>query len=141
MAANDKERRSGRDRRDDMIDAEVPSTRKRERRMGDRRDSPRVPLTLLVRSVEEGGSFVEHKGDISVGGVFFSDRHAPTGRQVELRFRIAGYDREIRCQGEIIRVSQGKGQSGAHVRFVDLPTDVELAVARFIDAHLAKKKG
>jgi hypothetical protein len=139
MNSNTKDRRTGRERRGGPVSPEVASTRKRERRMGDRRDSPRVPLKLLVRQVDLGGSFEEKDGDISVGGVYFADRHTPAGRQVELRFRLPGRDKEIRCQGEILRVSEGKGRYGAHVRFVDLPTDVELAVARFIDDQLAKK--
>jgi hypothetical protein len=108
--------------------------------MGDRRDSPRIPIKILVRQVELGGSFEEHQGDIGVGGVFFEERAFPTGGRVELRFRLPGRASEVRCQGEIVRISQLPGKPGAHVRFLDLPTEVELAIARFIDDNVLLKK-
>ena len=132
-----KDRRSGNERR--TAPPAEGNTRRAERRMGDRRDSPRVPMKILVRQVELGGSFEERSGDIGVGGVFFEERSLPIGREVELRFRLPGLEREVRCQGEVVRVSQGPGKPGAHVRFVDLPTEVELAVARFIDDQVLKR--
>lgn len=103
------------------------------RRMGDRRDSPRIKVKLWVRQVDAGGSFEEKEGDIGVGGAYFKDRHVPVGRTVQLRFRLPRRDEEIRCDGEILRVGEEEGGFGAHVRFLELPTEIELAIARFID--------
>jgi hypothetical protein len=132
-----KDRRNGSERR--TAPPAEGNTRKGDRRMGDRRDSPRVPMKILVRQVELGGSFEERSGDIGVGGVFFEERSLPIGREVELRFRLPGLEHEVRCRGEVVLVSQGPGKSGGHVRFVDLPTEVELAVARFIDDQVLKR--
>lgn len=136
-----KDRRTGLDRRsvtdtapEKETETEVETdTRKRERRMGDRRDSPRIAIKLLVRQVDLGGSFEERDGDIGIGGVYYEDRFLPAGRHVELRFRLPGIENEIRCMGEILRISESPGRFGAHVRFVDMPTATELAIARFLD--------
>ena len=106
--------------------------------MPDRRDSPRFRLKLWVRQVEAGGSFEEKDGDVGVGGAYFVDRHHPVGKAVQLRFSLPGRAEEIRCDGEIVRVSEREGRFGAHVRFSDLSTDIELAIARFIDDYVLK---
>jgi len=66
---------------------------------------------------------------------YFEDRHLPVGKAVQLRFKLPESDTELRCDGEILRVSERSGRYGAHVRFVEPATDVELAIARFIDEH------
>jgi uncharacterized protein (TIGR02266 family) len=100
----------------------------------DRRDSLRVPIRLLVRNSELGGSFEERPGNLSLGGVFFSEGHPPIGTQVELRFLVPGVQGEVRCEGEILRVRRAAGGFGAHVRFRDLPLETELAIARYLEA-------
>jgi hypothetical protein len=57
------------------------------------------------------------------------------GKAVELRFKLPGGAKELHCKGEILRVSEKSGRYGAHVRFVEPATEVELAIARFIDDH------
>lgn len=135
------ERRSG-DRRQtgespahDAGEAGDAGRRGRERRAGDRRDSPRIPIKVWVRDPAAGGSFEERDGDIGVGGMYFIDRHPPIGTLVEVRFTLPGSTREIRCKGEILRVSAeaDRGRYGAHLRFIDLEVASELVVARFID--------
>ncbi|MGC4117018.1 MAG: PilZ domain-containing protein [Myxococcales bacterium] len=111
-------------------------------RMSDRRDSPRIPVKIWVRMVDAGGSFEEKAGDVGVGGAYFEDRHLPVGKAVQLRFTLPGKSDEIRCEGEILRISEQPAKFGAHVRFVDIPTDAELAIARYIDDHeLDKQQG
>jgi hypothetical protein len=110
------------------------------RRMGDRRDSPRIPLTLWVRMVDAGGSFEEKEGDVGVGGAHFKDRHHPVGKAVQLRFRLPEADHEFNVDGEILRVSEQGDGFGAHVRFVDPSTEVELAIARYLDRLSAENK-
>lgn len=111
-----------------------------QRRMGDRRDSPRICLKMWVRMVEAGGSFEEKDGDVAVGGAYFEDKHLPVGKQVQLRFTLPGKTEEIRCDGEVLRISEQADRFGAHVRFIDMPTEAELAIARFIDEQELKKK-
>lgn len=133
MAEDDetKQRRTGRERRGDTTNPQ----RKRDRRMEDRRESPRVPIKVLVRQVELGGSFEEREGDIALGGMYFQDKHLPVGTKVELRFKVPGVGADVRVEGEILRISGKVGAYGAHVKFGEMPTRTELAIARLIDDH------
>jgi len=99
----------------------------------DRRDSQRVPIRLLVRDPALGGSFEERPGNLSLGGVYFAEGHPPFGTRVELRFLVPGLRGEVRCDGEILRVTRAAGGFGAHVRFEGLPLETELAIARYLD--------
>jgi len=97
----------------------------------DRRDSQRVPFTFQVREKALGGSFESREGNLSIGGVYFSGHHPPTGAVVEVRFLVPGHDHEIAAVGEVIRVSREGRDFGAHIRFTEIPLDCELALARF----------
>ena len=98
----------------------------------DRRDSVRVRLPLLVREVELGGSFEERQGNLRLGGAFFEALHPPVGSRLEVRFLLPGRQQEIRTQAEVLRVTREGERFGAHLRFVDLPLEDELAIARFL---------
>ena len=101
----------------------------------DRRDSLRVPIRLLVRDAALGGSFEDRPGNLSLGGVYFTEAHPPFGTRVELRFLVPGVQGEVCCVGEILRVTRAAGGFGAHVRFHDLPLETELAIARYLEAR------
>jgi hypothetical protein len=98
----------------------------------ERRDSRRVPIRLLVRDAALGGSFDEHEGNLALGGVYFDALHPPVGSRIEVRFFVPGAREEVRAVCEVLRVSQEGGRFGAHVKFVDIPLDSELAIARFL---------
>lgn len=98
----------------------------------DRRDSHRIPIRLLVRDAALGGSFEERPGNLGLGGVYYTEGHPPVGNRVELRFLLPGTRQEVQAGGEILRVSREGGTFGAHVRFADLPLEIELAIARFL---------
>jgi hypothetical protein len=98
----------------------------------DRRDSGRTPIQLLVRDVALGGSFEPYEGNLGLGGVWFDAYHPPVGSRVEVRFLLPGLTGEVRAQGEVLRVSREGDRFGAHVKFVDLPLEAELAIARFL---------
>jgi hypothetical protein len=108
-----------------------------ERRKGlrgnERRESPRVPMTFLIRDVAEGGSYSEREGDLSVGGIYWKGKYPPFGTEVEVRFRLPRVPREVRASGEIIRVLDNEGCLDFHVRFIELPVEAELAIAKYID--------
>src|SRR5512147_2369636 len=97
----------------------------------DRRDSGRVPIRLMVRDLDLGGSFEERLGNLSIGGAYFTDGHPPVGNRLELRFLLPGSGPEIRATVEVLRVTREGGAFGTHVRFLDLPVEAELAIARF----------
>ena len=101
-------------------------------RTADRRDSRRVPIRVMVREAALGGSFEERSGNLSLGGVYFTEGHPPAGTRVELRFLLPG-EPEVRVRGEILRVTRDGVAFGAHVRFEELPLEAELAIARFLE--------
>jgi hypothetical protein len=99
----------------------------------DRRDSPRVPVRVLVRDPAIGGSFDERPGNLSLGGVHYRDDHPPRGSRLEIRVLLPGTRTEIRCAGEVVRVSRERGTFGTHLRFADLSLEDARAVARLLD--------
>jgi hypothetical protein len=98
----------------------------------DRRESRRLPIQLLVRDAALGGSFEPYSGNLGIGGVWFEALHPPVGSQLELRFLVPGAREEVRVAGEVLRVSREGARFGAHVKFVEIPLDAELAIARFL---------
>lgn len=98
----------------------------------DRRDSRRVEVELLVRDAALGGSFEPYRGDLGLGGVSFDAFHPPVGSRVELRFLVPGARQEIRAVGEVLRISREGPRFGAHVKFVEIPLEAELAIARYL---------
>ncbi len=107
--------------------------RRKDARKDERRQSPRVPMTFLVRDVVEGGSYLEREGDLSLGGIYWKGRYPPFGTQVEVRFRLPGVPKEIRARAEIIRVMETGHDLDFHVRFLELDVADELAMARHIE--------
>ena len=112
----------------------------KQQRGDERRESPRVPMTFLVRDVVEGGSYIEREGDLSLGGIYWKGKYPPFGTQVEVRFRLPGVPAEIRAQGEIIRVMDEGHDLDFHVRFTELDVADELAIARHIDAFVKSRR-
>ena len=100
----------------------------------DRRDSRRVAIRLLVRDGALGGSFEPFDGNLGIGGVYFDGPHPPVGSRLELRFLVPGASEEVRALGEVLRVSREGDRFGAHVRFLEIPLEAELAIARWLQA-------
>lgn len=102
------------------------------RRDDDRRDSRRVAIRVLVRDTAIGGSFEPFDGNLGIGGVWFRTPHPPAGNRLELRFLVPGAAEEVIAVGEVLRtVREGSG-FGAHVKFLEIPLEAELAIARFL---------
>ena len=91
-------------------------------------------MRLLVRNVAEGGSFQEHDGDLSLGGVAFQGPPPPAGSRYEVRFRLPNHDQELSVQAEPIAGPGGQvAGKGVQLRFVDVDTATELAIAKYLD--------
>jgi len=102
----------------------------------ERRDSGRVPIRLMVRDLAVGGSFEDHDGNLSIGGVYFTGGHPPLGSRVEVRFLLpGGRSEEVRATGEVLRVTREGQAFGTHVRFVEMPLEAELAIARVLEGR------
>jgi uncharacterized protein (TIGR02266 family) len=99
----------------------------------DKRESPRVPMTFLLKDRAAKGAWEEREGDLSLGGIFWKGKTAPLGTAVEVRFRLPGVPKELRAEGEIIRVLDKGKQIEFHVRFTELDVECELAIARHLD--------
>jgi len=99
----------------------------------DRRDSPRVPMRLKVRREGSSGDFEQHEGDLSLGGCAWQGSGWEQGTRVEVRFRLPILPDEVEAKGEVLHVAQGANGPAARVRFVDLPVESELAIARHLD--------
>jgi uncharacterized protein (TIGR02266 family) len=99
----------------------------------DRRDSPRVPFNFRVRCAREAEEFEQSSGDLSTGGVFWAAGHPVPCRDVEVIVTLPGHTEEINARGEIVGSREKQGSVGFHVRFVELSTEGELAIARYID--------
>ena len=97
----------------------------------DRRDSARIPLRLHVREPALGGSFEVCDGNLAIGGVLYWALHPPVGGRVEVRFFIPAFKREVQAVGEVLRVSRDGERFGTHVRFVEIPLDAEMTLARY----------
>jgi hypothetical protein len=97
----------------------------------DRRDSDRIPLRLQIREPALGGSFEARDGNLAIGGVLYWALHPPVGGRVEVRFFIPSFGREVRAVGEVLRVSRDGDRFGTHVRFVEIPLDAEMTLARY----------
>ncbi len=106
-----------------------------EQRGDERRNSPRVPMTFLIRNSSEAGSYLQREGDLSVGGIHWKGQEPAFGTLVEVRFRLPGVPKEIRAKAEIIRVLEQGRDLDFHVRFVELDVADELAVARHIEIY------
>lgn len=98
----------------------------------ERRDSHRVPVRLLVRDSALGGSFEPFDGNLGIGGVYFEAPHPPAGSRLELRFLVPGAPEEVRALGEVLRISREEDRFGAHVKFLEIPLEAELAIARYL---------
>jgi hypothetical protein len=108
----------------------------------DRRESPRVPMSFLVREVgNDAGEWEERDGDLSLGGISWSGKTPPLlGRDVDVRFRLPGVPKEQRVRGEIIRLTPNARGLEFSLRFTELETPIELAIARYLDEHLKKQR-
>jgi PilZ domain len=107
----------------------------------ERRESPRVPMTFLVRDIGlRDGEWEERTGDLSLGGLSWRGKTAPNANEVEVRFRLPLVPKEVRARGEILRLKAAGVGIDFHLRFTELDVRSELAIARYLDDWLEQQK-
>jgi hypothetical protein len=100
----------------------------------ERRESGRIPVELMVRDRGIGGSYEPHHGNLGIGGVWYDGLHPPVGTHVEVRFLLPRGGGEVHAVGEVLRITRDGPRFGAHVKFLEIPLDAELAIARLLQA-------
>ncbi len=104
-----------------------------QRRAEERRESPRVPMRIRVRRENSTQAFDSREGNISLGGFAWFGTSLSVGMKVEARFTLPGSTDELQVRGEVLHVAHGSRGSSAHVRFLDLPVETEMLIARYLD--------
>jgi uncharacterized protein (TIGR02266 family) len=102
----------------------------------DRRQSPRVPVSIWVEEYKGEDLYLQQAGNLSVGGVFFERTIPhPIGTRVRLRFQLPGRVAPIEAAGEVVSTRQESGM-GAGIRFVDLPPEIEQAIQAYVSQQI-----
>jgi len=127
-----RDRRTGADRRERHLIAE-PIERKRERRVADRRDSPRRTIALDVR--EPGKKSRSCVGDLSVEGASFITTTPPAGDAVELMFSVPTYVGPVVTRGHVVGRSGLPTGVQVSVVFPDIDVEAQLAIAQWLDLN------
>jgi len=99
----------------------------------ERRDSPRVPMSFLVRRAGSEAVFESREGDLSLGGCAFRSEALEPGTPLEVRFRLPTLTDELKVRGEVLPAPDVAQGGPTRVRFVELPVEVELSIARHLD--------
>ena len=104
-----------------------------QQRDSDRRDSPRVEMRLSVRRAGTSDTFEPREGNLSLGGFAWYGSALPVGTKVEVRILLPGAKEALLARGEVLHVGHGSRGSSAHVRFLELPVEAEMSIARYLD--------
>jgi hypothetical protein len=101
----------------------------------DRRDSPRVPMRLKV-GWDGADGFLERAGDLSLGGVGWVGEALDEGKDVMVRFTLPSFPEEAVVKGKVLPLKPGAAGPVVRVKFIELPVELELAIAKHLDEQL-----
>ncbi len=105
----------------------------------ERRQSPRVPVSIWVEEYKGEDLYLQQAGNLSVGGVFFERTIPhPIGTRVKLRFQLPGLAAPIEASGEVVSTRQEAGM-GAGIRFVDLPAETERTIREYVERQIGEQ--
>lgn len=99
----------------------------------DRRGSLRAPMRFRLRRADTSDALDVREGNISVGGFAWHGAALSVGTLVEVYFTLPGASEELGARGQVLHVSYGGRGTCAHVRFLDLPEDVERRIAQYLE--------
>ncbi len=102
----------------------------------ERRDGPRVPLSIWVEEHAGPGVLFRRSGNLSLGGIYLEVAvPQDVGTLVDLEFQLPDDAGEaVRVHG--IVVSADADRAGMGIRFVDLPSDIQARIVRCIGNKL-----
>jgi hypothetical protein len=102
----------------------------------DRRDCPRVPVEHITASF--GGRAFAGWGDLSTGGALWIGGAPLVIRgPIVLEFAIPGIAEPVRVRAALVSSREEDGLLALHLRFVDVPFEVERLIARHVDECVA----
>lgn len=129
MKAEDR-RKEGRRRADTAVEVNRRNT---ERRSGERRQAPRVPLELWMEEAVGEEIYFRRTGNVSLGGVFLMDAipHQP-GTEVTLKFTLPGDREMVVARGSVVNNVSSANPLGMRVRFVKIEGDGKARIRNFI---------
>jgi hypothetical protein len=90
-------------------------------------------MKFLVRRAGSETEFDPREGDLSLGGCAFKGTVWEPGSQLEVRFLLPSLPDELKVRAEVIVGPAGSQGGLTRVRFLELPVDVELSIARYLD--------
>jgi hypothetical protein len=126
----DMDRRHDTDRRTRHLLAE-PIERKRERRRGDRRESPRVACSFRVVTA---AGVAEVEGELGLGGGSWETPFPPGQDELVIRRALPDFDFEGTA---LVHQRDVHGaRTTVRFRFVGLSLTGEMELARWLDEHL-----
>jgi len=99
----------------------------------DRRASARVPMRLGIRKADSPDAFDSREGNLSLGGFAWHGAALSVGTLVEASLPLPGSQAPVLVRGQVLNVSYGARGTSAHARFLDLPLEAELLIARYLD--------
>jgi hypothetical protein len=129
------DRRSHIDRRHLNLVKE-PLERFAERRLEDeRRASPRIGMRLWVVDPGESGVPTVYEGEVGLGGASWWTRYPPIAAELDVHFRLAE-GTQLKARAHVLRVMEDDGDHRVQVKFTDLDTKGELALARYLEQSM-----
>jgi hypothetical protein len=99
----------------------------------ERRESPRVSMRFRVRRAGTKDTFEPREGNLSLGGFAWYSAALPVGSKVEARISLPDAGDELLLRGEVIHVGHGSRGTSSHARFLELPVEAEMRIARYLD--------
>lgn len=110
---------------------------KGQRREGERRSGPRIPLEMWVEETTEEERYFRRAGNLSRGGLRLEHTiPLPLGTVVHLTFTLPGDDAPISVSGQIVS-STGPDDLQMGLKFVNTTSEAQ----RRIDAYLTRVGG
>lgn len=111
--------------------------------MDDKRDNPRLPVTVLIKYQDAKEFFNDYTQNISAGGMFVkTERVVDYGTKVSFNFELPEIRYSIRGLGEVVRIEpndDGKvSQRGFAIKFLSFQKESEQLLRNFIQQQMVK---